>query len=1047
MSDRPACRCRNPLGCVPWVACLLLGLVRSTIAQPATVESRPMSQPVPADKGRLTEQMHRLHERGIQRAYSGDARTTIGMPCGGICAGQLYVLGDGTLGSWEIDGSTHFTGTGQTSYRTYRPAQPVTQEFAIRVRDGEQNTTCATLDDAGYDAIEFVGEYPRALIRYRAKDKPVPPVDVDLEVFSPFVPLNARDSSWPATVLHFTVRNPTSHTLYVDLFGWLQNAVFPEKQNPITLLRRNQTFASPDAYARSEITGVVMDATEHRPAAPDQPVTRVLADFESGTYAGWRVQGDAFDERPAAGTMPNQQAVTGYRGKYLANSFSGGDRATGRLISDFFAIDQPFLTFRIGGGADPKRTCVNLVVNNRVVRTAAGRNREELELRAWDAREFMGHQAQLEIIDDATGGWGHINVDDFALTNALPEDFKEYDEQGLGFGTMVLAALSPATATANVEKPLDLLGQISPVTVEHSSAEAPFERPLVGHVTVLGEEGLAPGATREYTFIIAWHFPNLHTGHGRMYTNWFKDARDVAEQLAKDLDRLHAETVRFCDSYYRGTTLPWWLTSRLMMPVSTLATGTAQWWNDGRFWAWEGAYCCEGTCTHVWNYAQADAWLFPELARSTRTMQDLGAAFQENSGLVGFRGDRKFAADGQAGTVLKCYREHLTSTDDQFLRTHWSRIKAVLEYLISEDGDDNGIIENDRQHNTYDINFVGPNTFVGALYLAALRAGEEMARAIDDTKAARRYRQLFERGSTWTVGKLWNGEYFEQHVPTGKEFPWQYGRGCLSDQLFGQNWAHTLGLGYLYPQDKVRSALAAVYKHNWTPDVGPLNEKYPPERWFARPGEPGLFVCTWPRGGRPAEPVRYRDEVWTGIEYEVAAGLAWEGMVDEALTVVHGVDERYDGAKHNPWNEVECGDHYARALASWGVLHALAGFTFDGPAGRLRLAPRLQQGDFACFFCAGTGWGNLVQRRVSGRQTNAIELKWGMLRLRSFITDVPEGATVKTVAARQLSGTDSQIEARGWSPQFNQDAQRCEVAFDTPVDLKAGEQLEVALGW
>lgn len=1025
------------------VAVLLALLAAALPATSAADEpaAQPASHLVPADKGCSAEQLAALRTRGTQRVYAGAARTAIGMPCGGLCAGQLFVRGDGTLASWEIDGRTYFGGVGHTSYDTYRPRQPIAQGFALAVRDADGQVSRATLDDAGYDAIEFVGEYPRARVCYRAAGaaRAVPPVSVDLEVFSPFIPLDARASAFPATVLHFTVTNPTAQPLTVALGGWLENMACGERTNDLTIKRRNQ------AIVGDGLTTVLMDVVEGSPPMPAGPAkTKVIADFEVGTYDGWTVTGEAFGQEPARGTLPNQQEVSGFGGARLVNTFHGGDPTTGRLVSTPLKIDLPYLTFRIGGGRHPDAACLNLVVGDRVVRSATGRDNEKLEPRVWDVSMFAGQMARIEIVDTATGAWGHINVDDIVLTNALGPEYREYDEAALGFGNLALTLLGDGQTTLHWTDQnaflASLLGR-EVRSVSGSQLEPGGGQPLVGAVT--SQLTLAPGATQNVTFIVSWYFPNLHTGHGRMYTNWFGDARDVARQLAADLPRLQAETRRFCDSYYRGTTLPWWLASRLMMPVANLATGTAQWWQNGRFWAWEGAYCCSGTCTHVWNYAQGEAWLFPELARSARTMQDLGAGFEETSGLVGFRSDRNFAADGQAGTILKCYREHLTSADDVFLRKHWTRIKAALEYLISEDGDDNGLLESDRQHNTYDINFVGPNTFVGSLYLAALRAGEEMARHVGDTPAAERYRALFERGRDWTAKHLFNGEYYEQRVPPGDTRDWQYGTGCLSDQVFGQNWAHVLDLGYIYPPEQVRSALTAAYKYNWAPDVGPLNAVYPPERVFARPGEPGLFICTWPRGGRPKEPVRYRDEVWTGIEYQLAAGLVWEGFVDEGLLIVHGVEQRYDGAKHNPWNEVECGDHYARALASWGVLHALAGFTFDGPAGRLGIAPRFQPDDFACFFAAGTGWGNLAQRRTDAGQSNQIELRWGTLRLKRFDLEVPADAAAKEVVVTlrgDEAGTPQTVPAK-----LACDAARCVVELDQPVELQAGQQLRIEL--
>jgi len=1044
------------------------------LATAAAAQESAMSPPthlVPADKGLTPQLLNVLHDRGQQRTYTGQARTTIGMPCGGIAAGQLYVRGDGTLGCWQIDGGNNFGGVGHESYATYRPAQPIEQGFALAVTAAGRRTA-ATLDDAGYDAIEFVGEYPRALIRYRAKDKTVPPVEVDLEVFSPFIPLNAKESAWPATVLRFTVQNPTDQPLDVVLGGWLQNMTFAEHPSALTIRRRAESRSA------AGVTTVLLDAVEDRPTPPaGPPQTRVLADFESGTYDGWTVTGDAFGTAPATGTLPNQSPVTGFGGQYLVNSFNRGDDTTGKMTSTPFTVDLPYLSFRIGGGNYPSETCLNLIVDDRVVHTATGRNSEQLAPEIWDVSDYVGRQAHLEIVDRRKGPWGHVLVDDIALTNVLPADLREYDEKSLGFGNLALSLIGQGiadTVWAGKDGFLQTLGQTRPQP--GATSKPAGDAPVIGTLTT--KFTLPAGESRDVTFIVSWYFPNLHTGHGRMYTNWFTDSADVARRLAANLDRLHGDTVRFCDAYYRGTTLPWWLTSRLMMPVSTLATGTVQWWKSGRFWAWEGVCCCEGTCTHVWNYAQAYAWLFPELARSARVMQDLGEAFDEKTGLVGFRGNRSFAADGQAGTILKCYREHLVGPDDAFLKQHWPRIKAALEYLIvKEDGNDDGIIESDRQHNTYDINFVGPNTFVGSLYLAALRAGEEMARLTGDTAAAERYHAIFERGSQWTAANLFNGEYFEQRVPPGPRAgvtpapppDWQYGSGCLSDQLFGQTWVHVLNLGYIYPPDNVRSALRAVFKYNWAPDVGALSKNWPPDRWFARPGEPGLFVCTWPRGGRAKQPVMYRDEVWTGIEYQVAAGLAWEGMTDEALLIVHGIDERYDGAKHNPWNEVECGDHYARALASWGVLHALAGFTYDGPAGRLALAPRIQPDDFACFFCVGSGWGNLRQKRTAGTQTsatdlrsavktnatalraatqtNTIDLRAGTLKLTQLRVSVPPGTVVKQAEVLLADAADPTAQARKVPAQWVPAESEGEVRFEPAFRLRADQQLLVVLTW
>jgi hypothetical protein len=285
-----------------------------------------------------------------------------------------------------------------------------------------------------------------------------------------------------------------------------------------------------------------------------------------------------------------------------------------------------------------------------------------------------------------------------------------------------------------------------------------------------------------------------------------------------------------------------------------------------------------------------------------------------------------------------------------------------------------------------------------------------------------------------------------QRIPRGAPTRLQYGDGCLADQLFGQNWANQVGLGEIYATDKVRTALKAIYRYNWAPDVAAQNQAHPPQRWFARLGDAGLFVCTWPKGGRMPEPVLYRDEVWTGTEYQVAAHLLHEGLIREGLSIVRGIHDRYDGRRHNPWNEVECGDHYARALASWGCLLALAGYVYDGPAGRLGFAPRWQADDFKGFFTAAEGWGTLRQRRSPRSQSNEVQVKQGQVRLRELLVEVPEGTKVMGATATRIvrpgaEGRDPLAATPG------QEGRRLRVDFGTPVTVQAGQTLAVTLSW
>jgi hypothetical protein len=788
--------------------------------------------------------------------------------------------------------------------------------------------------------------------------------------------------------------------------------------------------------------GLTMVVGSARPSEPPGGIREpiVLADFEGDSYGDWIVEGEAFGKKPAGGTLEGQQPVIGFAGKGLVNTFLGGDRPHGKLLSPPFTIDRSFISFLIGGGDHRGETCVNLVIDGKVVRTATAKNQEKLEPYTWNVRDLAGKTATIEIVDRHSGGWGHINVDQIELRDTPLATIQGPFEAQIDFGTMGLALLGQGDVLTSISLPEGKLPEAlfsQAGLAADPQQEKPFEKSLCGAV---GRRfHLEPGQEQQLAFVVAWCFPN-RPEHGNFYATRFGDAAAVAEYTAKEFDRLAGQTRLWHQTWY-GSTLPHWLLDRLFSTTGTLATSTCQWWKNGRFWAWEGVGCCEGTCAHVWNYEHTMARLFPELERSVREMQDFNpqAGFDEKSGAIRFRGENwtLWAGDSQGGTVLKAYREHQVSPDDAFLKRNWPRIRKTLEFLIEQDGNADGLIEG-SQHNTYDINFFGPNTMVGSLYLAALRAAEEMAKELGDTEFAATCRTIYERGQEETVKQLFNGEYFVQKVDLAQHPKHQYADGCLADQLFGQGWAHQVGLGYVYPKETVLSALKSIWVYDWAPDVGPQNKVHPPQRWFARPGEAGLFTCTWPKSKHLGpESVLYRDEVWTGIEYQVAGNMAWDGMVTEALAICRGVHERYHPSKHNPFNEIECGDHYARSMASYGVFLALCGFEYHGPKGHLGFAPRMTPDDFQAAFTTAEGWGTMAQRREPGKQTNRIEVKWGKLAVRTLAFELPEGATVKTVAITVAGLT---VEST-----HQQDGRRVAISLREPVVVKEGEGLEAEI--
>ncbi|MHC5039330.1 MAG: GH116 family glycosyl hydrolase [Planctomycetota bacterium] len=429
--------------------------------------------------------------------------------------------------------------------------------------------------------------------------------------------------------------------------------------------------------------------------------------------------------------------------------------------------------------------------------------------------------------------------------------------------------------------------------------------------------------------------------------------------------------------------------------------------------------------------------LFPELEINLREIHDFGSGFNPQTGSIDEQGTRPYAADGQCEIVLRSYRDHRVSPDGAFLKRNWPSIRKAMTFLLVQDGNDDGLIEN-HQPNTYDGGYWGANTFVGSLYLAALLAAEKMADLMGDRAFATRCGKVFESGSKATMKGLFNGEYFIQTVDLKKHPHGQYGEGCHSDHVFGQAWAHQLGLGYVYPKGAVRKALRAIYKYNWAPDVGPYMQAHRPERVFARPKEAGLFTCTWPKSAYLPTGARYKNEIWTGIEYQVAGHMIHEGMVEEGLVILRGIHDRYNGEKHNPFNEVECGDHYIRAMASWGCLIAAEGFTYDGPRGRIGFDPRIGPEDFRGPFTGAEGWGSFTQKREPGKQVNTIDLRWGKLRLTEVEIVVPkelrDGKVTVAVGERALDA-DAEFDVHGCST----------VKLKQPLQLTAGQVLRLTV--
>ncbi len=565
------------------------------------------------------------------------------------------------------------------------------------------------------------------------------------------------------------------------------------------------------------------------------------------------------------------------------------------------------------------------------------------------------------------------------------------------------------------------------------------------YASICVKREIPAGADRAFTFLLGWHFPNrtpawcgwdAPQGHendklGNHYCERFSDAWQASAQLARNLPDLERRTRSFVETV-RESTLPDGVRDSAMANLSTLVTQTCFRTADGEFHAFEGSNnnlgCCFGNCTHVWNYESSTQHLFPRLARSLRK-----AAFgfsEDDEGGMRHRqllpdGITRYpyaAADGQMGQIIKLYLDWRLSGDTEWLRSYWPRVQRALSFAWIPGGWDanrDGVMEG-VQHNTYDVEFYGPNPLCGIYYLGALRAAEEIARVLDENAKAETYHALFEHGSRWIDANLFNGEYYIQQVrsipkdqiaPTTvsgmgsdrSENPeFQLGKGCLGDQLIGQYQADLAGLGTLLDPGKIKAALAAIYKYNYRSD---LMEHDSVQRVYALNDEPALLVCDYGRGERPRIPFPYFAEAWTGMEYLVGSQMIFAGMVEQGIQCIENVRRRFDGERRNPWDEPECGHHYARAMSAWSGVLALSGFSYHARDRAAILRPRIELAEFRSIWSTPGGWGSFTySARANQRLT--ISVAEGKLALRLLaIRTCPHSPAVTKVGSSPTPST------------------------------------------
>ena len=556
---------------------------------------------------------------------------------------------------------------------------------------------------------------------------------------------------------------------------------------------------------------------------------------------------------------------------------------------------------------------------------------------------------------------------------------------------------------------------------EYPKAGAEVRSPEGDTGTLAARIEVDPGAKGAVRFIVSWHYPNCTNYWNpskseccsgeccdeksdtwkNYYATLFRSSLESATYGLANWDKLLEGTKRFKEALF-ATTMPEAALEAISANLSILKTPTCLRLSDGSFYGFEGCHadsgCCEGSCTHVWNYSHVLPFLFPALERSMRTLDymynqrdDGGMSFRLQLPVGRERSAFRPCADGQFGGVVKTYRDWKISGDSDWLRSIWPAVKKSIEFAWADtnedrwDADKDGVLEG-RQHHTLDMELFGPNSWLTGYYLAALKAGAEIADFLGESETAREYRRLFSLGKEWVEGNLYNGEYYQQlidlkdrsvlarfesdSVPSlmgddvfgaywndeAGEIKYQIGEGCEIDQVSAQWHANMCGLGEIFDPVRRKTALQALYRHNFKPEMRDFPN---PCRIFCLNDEGGIVICEWPDGKlKPAIPLPYSEETMNGYEYQAAIHMIQEGFFEEGMTIVKAIRDRYDGEKRNPWNEIECGSNYARSMASYSLVPTLSGFVFDMVNGMIGFDPIVPiDAGYQTFWSVDSGWG------------------------------------------------------------------------------------------
>ena len=332
-----------------------------------------------------------------------------------------------------------------------------------------------------------------------------------------------------------------------------------------------------------------------------------------------------------------------------------------------------------------------------------------------------------------------------------------------------------------------------------------------------------------------------------------------------------------------------------------------------------------------------------------------------------------------------------------------------------------------------------------------------MARIAGDTAFSTQCQERIATGQKSFMAKLWNGDRFIHLSPESEKWrPGSY-NGSHIDQVLGQQWAWRTGLGRILPETETRAALASVFRNNFKADIGSYYEQpeNKPSRAFSKAGTAGTVMATYPAGSYRPDGNRpdhlwnggnhfhqgFYNETMSGFEHAFASHLIYEGMVAEGLTVARAVHDRHQPSspmKANPFNEPEAGIHYARAMASYATFLACGGFEYDGPAGVIGFAPRLQADNFRTAFTAAEGWGTFRQQKTGEKLEAGLMVKRGTVKLTTVKLALPK----PTQAVRKLTVT---YAGKPLAARHQVYAGTVSITLAKPVVLSTGNELTLTL--